>query len=127
MADFDFTQLKGRMAQAGKGGHVELSDLERNALITNAMDGGGGSVDPEEVQELIDESLEGYYNKFEVDSELNTKSDKADTYTLTFTIHSPVENGYLLHVDDETGVKGRFWTDPITVEFVHWEYTVQEW
>lgn len=83
MADFDFTQLKGRMAQAGKGGHVELSDLERNALINNAMDGGGGSVDPEEVQELIDESLEGYYNKFEVDSELNTKSDKADTYTKT--------------------------------------------
>jgi len=57
----------------------------------------------------------------------NIKLDKADTYTLTFTIHSPVENGYLLHVDDETGVKGRFWTDPITVEFVHWEYTVQEW
>ena len=56
----------------------------------------------------------------------NIKLDKADTYTLTFTIHSPVENGYLLHVDDETGVKGRFWTDPITVEFVHWEYTVQE-
>lgn len=83
MTDFDFTQLKGRMAQAGKGGHVELSDLERNALISNAMDGGGGSVDPEEVQELIDESLEGYYNKFEVDSELNTKSDKSDTYTKT--------------------------------------------
>ena len=57
----------------------------------------------------------------------NIKLDKADTYTLTFTIHSPVENGYLLHVDDETGVKGRFWSDPITVEFVHWEYTVQEW
>lgn len=37
MADFDFTQLKGRMAQAGKGGHVELSDLERNALIDGTM------------------------------------------------------------------------------------------
>lgn len=33
MADFDFTQLKGRLAQAGKGGHVELTDMERNALI----------------------------------------------------------------------------------------------
>jgi len=57
----------------------------------------------------------------------NIKLDKADTYTLTFIIHSPAENGYLLHVDEETGVKGRFWTDPIEVNFVHWDYTVQEW
>ncbi len=57
----------------------------------------------------------------------NIKLDKADTYTLTFIIHSPVENGYLLHVDEETGVKGRFWEAPIEVNFVHWEYNVQEW
>ena len=57
----------------------------------------------------------------------NIKLDKADTYTLTFIIHSPVENGYLLHVDEETGVKGRFWEAPIEVNFVHWEYTVREW
>lgn len=38
MADFDFTQLKGRMAQAGKGGHVELTDMERNALIEGLME-----------------------------------------------------------------------------------------
>ena len=48
MADFDFTQLKGRMAQAGKGGHVELSDLERNALIDSAMEG-GGEVDTDKI------------------------------------------------------------------------------
>jgi len=57
----------------------------------------------------------------------NIALPESDTYTLTFIIHSPVENGYLLHVDEETGVKGRFWADPIEVNFVHWEYTVQEW
>ncbi|MBQ9263439.1 MAG: iron transporter [Clostridia bacterium] len=57
----------------------------------------------------------------------NVKLDKSDVYTLTFTIHNPAENGYLLHVDEETGVTGRFWEEPIVVDFVHWEYTVQEW
>ena len=57
----------------------------------------------------------------------NIALPESDTYTLTFIIHSPAENGYLLHVDEETGVKGRFWADPIEVNFVHWEYTVQEW
>ena len=58
----------------------------------------------------------------------NIKLDKSDTYTLSFRIHSPAENGYLLHVDQETGVPNHaFWSDPILVEFVHWNYTVQEW
>lgn len=58
----------------------------------------------------------------------NIKLDTSDTYTLTFRIHNPSENGYLLHVDEETGVPNHaFWADPIDVEFVHWDYTVQEW
>lgn len=58
----------------------------------------------------------------------NVKLDKSDVYTLTFRIHNPSENGYLLHVDEETGVPNHaFWSDPIDVEFVHWNYTVQEW
>lgn len=51
----------------------------------------------------------------------------ADTYTLTFTIHSPAENGYLLHTDEETGVPGHFWDAPITASFEGWEYVEQEW
>ena len=51
----------------------------------------------------------------------------AGTYTLTFTIHSPAENGYLLHTDEETGVPGSFWTEPIVVAFENWEYIPQEW
>ncbi len=51
----------------------------------------------------------------------------AGTYTLTFTFHSPAENGYLLHVDKETGVNGRFWKEPIVVTFKGWQYVPQEW
>ena len=57
----------------------------------------------------------------------NIKLPEAGTYTLTFTIHSPIENGYLLHVDAETGVTGRFWTEPLVVNFTDWEYVPQEW
>ena len=57
----------------------------------------------------------------------NIKLDTDGVYTLLLTIHSPAENGYLLHVDAETGVSGRFWESPIEVEFTNWEYYVQEW
>ncbi len=52
----------------------------------------------------------------------------AGTYTLTYTIHSPAENGYLLHVDEETGPGAQsLWNDPIVVTFEGWEYVPQEW
>ena len=57
----------------------------------------------------------------------NVALSKNGTDTLTFIIHSPMENGYLLHSDSETGVEGRFWEEPLEVVFPGWEYTVQEW
>ena len=33
----------------------------------------------------------------------------------------------MLHVDPETGVKRRFWPEPIEVTFSDWNYTPQEW
>ncbi|MBR0484755.1 MAG: iron transporter [Oscillospiraceae bacterium] len=55
----------------------------------------------------------------------------ADTYTLEFTFHSPEENGYLLHVDAETGPGGSFddyFKDGnLTVTYEGWEYLPQEW
>lgn len=57
----------------------------------------------------------------------NIALPNADTYTVTFTIHSPEENGYLLHVDAETGVSGRFWTEPLVATIEGWEYVPQEW
>ncbi len=61
----------------------------------------------------------------------NIKLDKADKYTVEFTIHSPEENGYLLHTDAETGPGGSFddyFKDGnLTVKYEGWEYTPQEW
>ncbi len=57
----------------------------------------------------------------------NIYLENAGTYTLTVRFHSPAENGYLLHVDEETGVSGSFWEEPIVAEFTDWEYIPQEW
>lgn len=61
----------------------------------------------------------------------NIKLDKADTYTLTFTFHSPEENGYLIHTDAETGPGGTFdeyFKDGnLTVTYEGWDYTPQDW
>ena len=61
----------------------------------------------------------------------NIKLPDADTYTLKLTIHSPEENGYLLHIDEETGPGGSFdeyFADGnLTVEVGGWEYIPQEW
>ena len=45
----------------------------------------------------------------------NVKLDGAGRYRITFTIESPARQNYLLHVDKETGVGGRFWDKPIEV------------
>lgn len=50
----------------------------------------------------------------------NIKMMGAGKYKLTFIIESPEKQGYLLHVDKETGVPGRFWRKPIEVS---WEFT----
>lgn len=42
-------------------------------------------------------------------------------YDIKFEISAP-GNEYLLHVDAETGVPGRFWTEPIVVEFKNFEW-----
>lgn len=61
----------------------------------------------------------------------NIKLDKADTYSVTFTFHSPEENGYLIHTDAETGPGGtfdEFFADGnLSYTFDGWDYTPQEW
>ena len=57
----------------------------------------------------------------------NVKLDEAGSYKLVLKIESPEKKGWMLHVDPETGVKGRFWTEPIEVTFPDWNYTPQEW
>ena len=57
----------------------------------------------------------------------NVKLDKAGAYKLVLKIESPEKKGWMLHVDPETGVTGRFWTEPLEVTFPEWNYTPQEW
>ena len=56
----------------------------------------------------------------------------ADTYTVELTFHSPEENGFLIHLDAETGPGGtldEYWGDGpmvLTLENV-WDYAPVEW
>ncbi|MDR2489184.1 MAG: iron transporter [Desulfovibrio sp.] len=47
----------------------------------------------------------------------NVKLDGPGDYKITFIIENPEKQSYLLHVDKETGVKGRFWKEPIVVSW----------
>lgn len=60
---------------------------------------------------------------------LNLPKLDAGTYTVQFIVHSPEENGWLLHTDAATGVGGRFWTEPIVAEFTdfQWDPSAVEW
>ena len=61
----------------------------------------------------------------------NIKLPEADTYNITFTIHSPEDMNYLIHSDAETGPGGvlsdYFANGPLTVTYEGWDYTPQEW
>jgi uncharacterized protein involved in high-affinity Fe2+ transport len=41
----------------------------------------------------------------------------AGSYTVRFLIQNPEAQGYVLHVDKETGVPGRFWGAPLVAEW----------
>jgi uncharacterized protein involved in high-affinity Fe2+ transport len=43
-------------------------------------------------------------------------SGGAGSYTVRFLIQNPEAQGYVLHVDPETGVLGRFWGAPLVAE-----------
>lgn len=56
----------------------------------------------------------------------NVKMLGAGNYELTFTIDSPEKQGYVLHVDKETGVKGAFWKKPIVVNW-NFPFVPRQW
>ncbi|MDR1510400.1 MAG: iron transporter [Synergistaceae bacterium] len=56
----------------------------------------------------------------------NVKLDGAGTYKITFIIENPEKQSYLLHVDKETGVPGRFWKEPIVVSW-DFDYIPRNW
>ena len=62
----------------------------------------------------------------------NIKMPTADTYSVKLTFHSPEENGYLIHLDGETGPGGtldEYWGNgPMVLELADvWDYVPQEW
>ena len=56
----------------------------------------------------------------------NLKLDGAGTYKVRFIIQNPESLGYLLHVDQETGVPGRFWQQPLVAEW-DFDFIPREW
>lgn len=56
----------------------------------------------------------------------NVKLGAAGTYKVKFSIESPEAQGFLLHVDKETGVTGRFWTEPLVAEW-DFDYVPRVW
>jgi uncharacterized protein involved in high-affinity Fe2+ transport len=56
----------------------------------------------------------------------NVKLDGAGTYKITCIIENPEKQGYMLHVDKETGVDGRFWTKPLEVSW-DFKYIPRSW
>jgi uncharacterized protein involved in high-affinity Fe2+ transport len=56
----------------------------------------------------------------------NLKLDGAGTYKVRFIIQNPESLGYLLHVDQETGVPGRFWQQALVAEW-DFDYIPREW
>jgi uncharacterized protein involved in high-affinity Fe2+ transport len=56
----------------------------------------------------------------------NLKLDGAGTYKVRFLIHNPESQGYLLHVDQDTGVPGRFWQQPLVAEW-DFDFIPREW
>ncbi len=56
----------------------------------------------------------------------NIKLGPAGTYKVRFIIENPEAQGFLLHVDKETGVPGRFWTEPLVAEW-DFDYVPRVW
>jgi uncharacterized protein involved in high-affinity Fe2+ transport len=56
----------------------------------------------------------------------NLKLDGAGAYKVRFLIQNPENQGYLLHVDQETGVPGRFWGAPLVAEW-DYDYIPRQW
>ncbi len=52
--------------------------------------------------------------------------DGLGVYDVKFEVSAP-GNDYLLHVDKETGVTGRFWTEPLVAEWAEFEWAGPQW
>jgi uncharacterized protein involved in high-affinity Fe2+ transport len=56
----------------------------------------------------------------------NIKLNGIGQYNVRFIIQNPEAQGYVLHVDQATGVPGRFWNQPLVAEW-NVNYTGPQW
>jgi uncharacterized protein involved in high-affinity Fe2+ transport len=56
----------------------------------------------------------------------NIKLGQAGTYKVKFSIKNPEGDGFVLHTDEVTGVKGRFWAEPLAAEW-NFNYIPRTW
>ena len=76
------------------------------------------------------EKIEGVFMPMNADDGphygANVKMLGAGTYDCDFYIDSPIRQNYGVHVDKETGVKGRFWEEPVHMHWV-FDYVPRKW
>lgn len=76
------------------------------------------------------ESIEGVFMPMSADDGphygANVKMLGAGTYDCDFYFESPTRMNYGLHVDKETGVRGRFWEEPVHMHWV-FDYVPRRW
>jgi len=56
----------------------------------------------------------------------NVKLDGPGDYKISFIIENPEKQSYLLHVDKETGVSGRFWKEPLVATW-DFKFVPRKW
>jgi uncharacterized protein involved in high-affinity Fe2+ transport len=120
----DMLPAGGSLAAAESDMHIE-ADI--SALDNNALGYGAGDFVPyltvryEIAKSGSDWKLEGTFMPMNASDGPhygnNIKLDGAGKYNVKFIISNPESIGYLLHVDAETGVTGRFWPAPLTAEW----------
>ncbi|AAC65921.1 MULTISPECIES: iron transporter [Treponema] len=49
------------------------------------------------------------------------------TYKVRFEIAAPSHDEYSLHIDEQTGVSGRFWSEPLVAEWDDFEWKGPQW
>jgi uncharacterized protein involved in high-affinity Fe2+ transport len=128
------------MAPAGLGGlaaseadmHLEadISALEKNGLGYGAGDFVPNLTVKYRAQKEGGKLIEGNFMPMNASDGphygSNVKLDGPGKYRITFIIESPEKQDYLLHVDKETGVTGRFWKQPLEVSW-DFDYVPRAW
>jgi uncharacterized protein involved in high-affinity Fe2+ transport len=56
----------------------------------------------------------------------NVKLGSAGTYKIAYTVHSPTDNGLMVHVDPTNGVTGSFWDAPLVASW-DFNYLPRQW